>query len=771
MSLELIQLPVFLEVVLKTYITREYNDQAQEIISDVVVKRQPTLVYEFQEPTKDYVSERAESSKLMPVYYKREEVVIQGKKVILTNPIPLTDKEGNPVFKLEHKTTTINNPAYLQIKNEYLGLINQFREHESDEFVGGMPVQLQKNCLSQLFRGTDYQPLIYSMTLKADGLRNLLFLSRTGILYLIDRSLNIYYFRRPSGFAASFEPTDYPFIFDGELVFHPDGRFEFLIFDVIIYQDQGVLFNWVNNNYYDRLQIIHKATSFDFKDFSEFIITSKMWFPIEAIKDHDDIYEYVKKETNKTRQSLNLPTLVDDGLILQPWDGLYVPFREWNVYNNVQFKWKPPQRLTIDVKLRTNPNPRTNEWWLLTKRDQEYMVKQPDGTNKHAVVKKTETLIKKYRDNDVVECKLDSGFNSERNNFKIILKRTDKTEGNSLETIMSTMNVVANPFTLDILKPAITSILSRRNPENALKFLPFDKLVLMSVGIFFTETEITSIRNIYNLCFGISDDGQIEEPEEYLEETQLNVNPGGIDFERPNQFGVINKPSKPSKPSINIQEMVSNLERMGTAPMQRKSQYELELRIYPYTKKGQLENLKKFTYYYLLDYFKKSGMQHTQTYSIDIIETPIKSSRKNTDPTFRSTYNSLALTDPLNQIKTRIRDYRSIPSDPKLFPLTYKLSLSTETETPKVVAPQTQRQTGVVYNKSRVKYRDSFLTFDGLWRVDITHVLTTKNLTTMLGQETYEIECEYVGGSVDFDTFLESMSSIYKTILFNSNYC
>ena len=758
MSLELIQLPVFLEVVLKTYITPEYDRQAQETISDIVVKRQPTLVYEFQEPTKDYVSERAESSKLMPVFYKREEVVIKGKKVVLTNPIPLTDEQGKPVFKLEHKTTRINNRAYLEVKNEYLGLINKFREHESDEFVGGMPVQLQKNCISQLFRGTDYQPLIYGMTLKADGLRNLLFLSKTGILYLIDRSLNIYYFRRPSGFAASFEPTDYPFIFDGELVFHADGSFEFLIFDVIIYQDQGVLFNWINHNYYDRLHIIHKATSFDFKDFSEFIITSKMWFPISEIKDQDDIYDYVKKKTNKTRESLKLPKLVDDGLILQPWDGFYVPFREWNVYNNVQFKWKPPQRLTIDVKLRTNPNNR-KEWWLLTKRDQEYMVKQPDGKNIHAIVKKTETLIKKYYDNDVVECQLDSRFNSERNIFKIILKRTDKTEGNSLETIMSTMNVVSDPFTLDIIKPAITSIISKRNPENALRFLPYDKLVLMSVGIFFTEPEITSIRNIYNLCFGVSDDGGIEEPEEYIEETQLNVNPGGLDFERPNQFG-----------AVNLKEMVSNLERMGTTPMQRKSQYELELRIYPYIKKRQVENLKKFTYYYLLDYFKKSGMQRKYTYTIDIIETPSKS-RKNTDPTFRSTYNSLALTDPLNQIKTRIREYRSTPTDPKLFPLTYKLSLSTETETSKVIAPQTQKQTGVVYNKSRVKSRDSFLTFDGLWRVDITHVLTTNNLNAMLGPETYEIECEYVGKLVDFDTFLESMSSIYKTILFHSNYC
>jgi hypothetical protein len=329
---------------------------------------------------------------------------------------------------------------------------------------------------------------------------------------------------------------------------------------------------------------------------------------------------------------------------------------------------------------------------------------------------------------------------------------------------MSTMSVVSNPFTLDILKPAIIGILER-NPRKALEFMPFDKLALMSVGVFFTQTEITSIRNIYNMYFGISDDGRIDQPDEpdEQEEIQVNVNPGGLDFERPNEFGVVEE-----RPTL--ADMISNLERMGTAPMQRKSQYELELRIYPYTKKGKINSIKKFTYSYLLDYFKKSGMQYIQSYTIDIIE---KSSKKRsaTDPVLRSTYNDTSLTNPLNQIKTRIRDYRSVPSDPNLFPLTYKLSLSTETETKKKVGPKTQKDNGVVYNKSRVKYRDSFLTLDTLWRVDITHVLTTYDLTSMLGDETYELECEYVGKTVDFDTFLESMSHIYKTILFNSNYC
>ena len=166
---------------------------------------------------------------------------------------------------------------------------------------------------------------------------------------------------------------------------------------------------------------------------------------------------------------------------------------------------------------------------------------------------------------------------------------------------------------------------------------------------------------------------------------------------------------------------------MGSSPMQRKSQYELEFRIYPYIKKRQTDNLKKFTYYYLLDYFRKSRMNHIMTYSIDILENT-GNRRSGNEPTYRSTYNSLALTNPVNQIKTRIREYRSIPPKDNKFPLTYKLSLSNEADTTKIVRPQTQKQNGVVYNKARVKYRDSFLTFDGLWRVDITRVITTNNI-------------------------------------------
>ena len=190
--------------------------------------------------------------------------------------------------------------------------------------------------------------------------------------------------------------------------------------------------------------------------------------------------------------------LEEDGLILQPFDGNYIPFREWNVYNNVQFKWKPPSQLTVDFKIRFNPD-KKNEWWLLTKSDQNYDVKQPDGTTVHAIIVVTESIREKYIEGDVVECKLKEQSNPQGNIFIPLSKRSDKTEGNSLQTIMSTLKVVKTPFTLDILKPAIESIVTGTNQDSILEFCSKSKLILCTIDMFFTKEEISEIKNVYNL--------------------------------------------------------------------------------------------------------------------------------------------------------------------------------------------------------------------------------------------------------------------------------
>jgi hypothetical protein len=74
------------------------------------------------------------------------------------------------------------NKEYFKIKDEYINLINKFREKAEDQFIGGMPVQLEKNCLSPLFKKDIYNRFDYYLTLKVDGTRYLMSVSKNGVI-------------------------------------------------------------------------------------------------------------------------------------------------------------------------------------------------------------------------------------------------------------------------------------------------------------------------------------------------------------------------------------------------------------------------------------------------------------------------------------------------------------------------------------------------------------------------------------------------------------
>ncbi len=643
-------------------------------------------------------------------YNSKGETIVAG--VTMKN---VYNNEGKIVTEREYKTTINENKLYFDIKKEYMELINPFRENKSDQFIGGMPVQLERECVSQLFRGTSYQKLIYGITLKVNGVRHLMYLSKSGIIYFIDRITNFFYFRRPDKTIVALQPSPFVFLFDGELVFHEQTqRWEFLIFDVLFYEYRGKVINWMNNNYYDRLFIIDKAmTELPIRDID---LTVKTWIPIEAIKETNNIYQYVIDRTNQDRDLLRKPRLKDDGLILQPFDGAYIPFREWNVYNNVQFKWKPPEQLTIDFKLHIPQD--SNQWWLMTKTNQNFNVKQKRGDPLKAIIIPKQSDLAKYKDGDVIECKLDLEV-YEHNVFIPIAKREDKTEGNSLQTIMSTMSAIENNLKLDDLKPAILSVLSGNNIENILKFQPMSTLVLCSLDMFFIDSEIKSIQKIYNI---------------YVEE-----------FE-----GV---------------EVFSELLRSHNKFGQTNEKYELEFRVFPYTTSNK-ESIKKFTYYYFFDYMKKSGYKHQHEFTIDLILNEYTKDR-----TYRSTYTDFNFKNPINQVKTKISNYKGLPTTNKQYynNLTYKLALSSEKDSSIRVDLRNKTRNGeLVYNTIRIKNRDSF--YVGLWRIDLTKVITTMNINNV-GIETYEIECEFIGPKVPFQTFIESMNLVYKLILGHTSYC
>ena len=74
-------------------------------------------------------------------------------------------------------------------------------------------------------------------------------------------------------------------------------------------------------------------------------------------------------------------------------------------------------------------------------------------------------------------------------------------------------------------------------------------------------------------------------------------------------------------------------------------------------------------------------------------------------------------------------------------------------------------------NIIRMKNRYSF-TISSLWRLDLTVVKTGYSINDAANNnDTFEIECEFIGRDVPFEHFIKSFSNIYTFILGNTNYC
>ena len=619
-------------------------------------------------------------------------IPVHNELILKTWRIPHKNPDGSITVTEEYTKTVGENSEYFTVKNEYMNLIYDFREKEDDQFIGGMPVQLEKDCLKQLLRKDSNGNFVYIMTLKADGERYLMFLSKSGIIYFINRSTDLFYFKNEAGQPLGMKPTDLIFLFDGELVEHSKGVFEFLIFDVIFYPNtdkynKKKVYSWISNNYTDRHFMINKAL----KEINlpGIDLSMKPWFSISDILKTNNIYKYIIQQTNKQRKGKF--SLKEDGIILQPLDGHYVPFREWNKWNNVQFKWKPPNQLTIDFKIKEIS---TKLWHLLTKTDQNYNISQKKGKPVPAICIPTDKNLEEYHNDDVAEFKYFHGNNPQGNLFVVVRPRNEKS-ANSYKTIMSTMSVIKNPFDLDILKPSMQGSL-----KETLKFFSHSELVLIAMKdrLFFNDKEVEGIKKVYNA---------------FIE----NENPS-----------------------------------------------ELEFRIFQRGKKGNV--IDRFTYFYLLN-FLLNNFKGTYNYSIDIIlNEDSKKKRRSTYTSVESIYTS----KPESSIyKLDINSYILFPTDKgqQLYNnLVLKLNVSNEVPITDTIG----LRNGLLYNLLRSKKRMSFEV--GLWRIDITRVLSAYKISELKDKnETYELECEYIGKHVSFDVFITSMSNLYKFILNNSSYC
>jgi len=401
----------------------------------------------------------------------------------------LEKKVKVPLNIYNDKNIPIPNQEYLFLRNEYLTLISVVPTEVDEEFIGGMPVQLEKDCVKEIIKQKNYV-----MTLKVDGERFLMFLSSNGIIYFIDRSVNFYYIMNDS-FTDRLAPLNVkPFLFDGELVTHKTF-YEYLIFDVLFYDN----ISFIEKLYNIRYDVCNHALMHVFNNYmksvtKQMIITLKIWYPVSIIETVNNIYDYIIRETNKLRPKES--KLEADGIILQPWDTVYVPYGPWNKYNNVQFKWKPSDQLTIDFKIKIISQ---NEWVLLTKTDQPFNINQIDADPIPATCIPSDAQKIKYHDNEVVEFKYKKTGNPNGNLFIPMRSRNEK-EANGLSTIMSTLCVIRNPFTLDILKPAIKFLNSGSDKitKEYLNIFSESDLILCITSNFFNKHEQKEIKKVYD---------------------------------------------------------------------------------------------------------------------------------------------------------------------------------------------------------------------------------------------------------------------------------
>jgi len=601
-----------------------------------------------------------------------------------------------PVFRPDG----LNNEEYLIVRADYMDLTREFQGTSgtpNGDFIGGMPVTLNSDCYRQFFRLNENNEFVYYITLKVDGERYLLFLSSWGKLYFIDRILNFYeIFSR--GVRIPEMGGIKRCLLDGEYYSGSAGNNEFLVFDLLYYSDKS----YIRENYYSRYDVAKYSINNVFKDYSiklnlDFNITLKKWFPITDITKTKNIYSYIQTETNSTRTT----PFTADGLILQPFDGEYVVSGPWNKNDNVLFKWKPVEDQTMDFQIKMVSR---NRWELLTKSGYPFTL---PGSGEVAFVKPTTMNIRDYSDGDVAEFTYSKGI------FRIFRPRPNK-QANSLDSVLSVMDFIKKPFTLDSLKSTFDSFFSESGGIDLKKVLlglsvERLKFICLKDSVYFQKQEIKIIKNLYSTYFT-----------EYRSGKTL----------------------------------------------------ELEFRFFIKRAKFQ-PVIDRYSYTYLLEFLMKH-FESSNDITYDLIETNEVNKSTSTNRSSYSSISDINYRRPvISESKQKIKEY-SNERNVKNGSLAFKTVVSYETKTSKIISlKSTTLANPVGFNNTiRLKNRYSF-NIGGIWRIDLTAVKTGFSITTIDEQrEDYELEFEYVFGQpISFDNYLTTLSNLYKLVISNVSYC
>ena len=338
------------------------------------------------------------------------------------------------------------------------------------------PVNLKLDAL--------FNPNDLAITDKADGERKLLLIRPDGgyllsgpndvSLYLQSRNDSVRYYIKPK--IAEFLNNT---IIDGELVLLNSGEKEYLAFDLLVYKGEDVR-NLPFSERIDKLNEIKNKINITFK---------KYYMP-----DDGEFYE----RTNKLLEDIPDKPYGNDGIILNNINDIYT-HRE-NIFEKREiatskktvskitveklpsvYKWKPPELLTIDFKIKVI-DPDTLEVYV--KNDKSPQSFKFVGTRKYPFnglvkVDSLELNGNPLSDNQVVEMK----WNSELKNFVPFRIRFDREQPNKFSTVKSVWEDIMNPISEDTIRGTDLKLMRKyHNLEKDLMIKKCEQKHILDIG-------------------------------------------------------------------------------------------------------------------------------------------------------------------------------------------------------------------------------------------------------------------------------------------------
>jgi len=259
----------------------------------------------------------------------------------------------------------------------------------------------------------------YYLTLKLDGIRVLVLITKNGI-YACIPPFDIW--KIGSGVAA-LDGT----LLDTEMYTTQDTSV-YYIFDCLFSKKRDIR----NNNLDYRLKEVENTT----KSLDSNVFKMKPFYHGGSFYEN---YENL-------RESLKDIDLAYDGIILQSTD----------VYRNKNTrKYKPPVALTIDFKLERDVGENTNEFFLLVKTQEGYQKFSPDGEAPFKITipdgkldlnNSNNTVVSVDADGIIVECAW------ENDKFVPVKYRDDKEEANFITTVNSIWQDIKDPITVATIR-------------------------------------------------------------------------------------------------------------------------------------------------------------------------------------------------------------------------------------------------------------------------------------------------------------------------------